>query len=110
MTEYKISERLQKVAANHENEYEGAVLDEMYTESDLHDGVHRYVVTDIANQLWCAMAGVESEVESGSMMDELMSSVVALAYDQALKRAAKLLNVPFKELQDKEWELTDKEV
>lgn len=106
---YKLSDRTKEIAANYENEHEFAVVDAMGQECKLHDGLHWLHVNDLANELWSVMMGVEEEVEGGSAIDELMAAVVLLSYDQALKRAARVLNVPIKELQKLEYELSEKE-
>ena len=105
---YELSEETRKIAANYENEHEYAVVDAVSAEAKLHDGLHWLHVNDLANELWSAMMGAD-EVEGGSAIDELMAAVVILSYSQALKRAAKVLNVPYETLRDKEYELSDKE-
>lgn len=105
----RLSEQMRKIAENYENEYEFAVPDAMGQECKLHDGLHWPHVNDLANELWSVMLGDGEEVESGSAIDELMSAVVLLSYDQAMRRAAKVLNVPFEVLRDKEYELSEKE-
>jgi hypothetical protein len=107
-TNHTLSDEILKIAKNYENEYEYVIIDAMSTECRRHEGLHWLIVNDLANQLWGAMNDV-GEVESGSMIDELMAAVVLLATDQALKRAAKVLGVPLKELHDKENELSDQE-
>lgn len=106
---YKLSDQTKEIAANYENEHEFAVPDAIGREAKLHDGLHWLHVNDLANQLWGAMMGVEEEVESGSAIDELMAAVVLLSYDQALKRAAKVLDIPAEVLQEMEYELSEKE-
>lgn len=105
----KLSDRMREIAANYENEYEFAVVDAMGNECDRHDGLHWLTVNELANELWSVMLGDGGEVEGGSPIDDLMSAVVMLSYDQAMKRAAKVLDMPFRELRDKEWDLSDKE-
>ena len=105
----KLSDRMKEIAANYENEYEYAVFDAMDRESELHDGLYWVETYTLANELWSVMLGEGVEVESGSPIDDLMSAVVLLAYDQAMRRAAKVLNIPFKELRNKDYDLYDKE-
>ena len=104
---YKLSDRTREIAAN--SEYQWEVVDAITKESEKYDGLNWVHTVDIANELCSIMLGDGEEVEEGSQINELMISVVLMSYDQALKRAAKVLNVPIKELQKLEYELSEKE-
>jgi hypothetical protein len=104
----KLSKQTREIAENYENEHEFAVVDAIGREAKLHDGLHWLAVNELANELWSAMMDCK-EVEGGSAIDELMAAVVLLSYDQALKRAAKVLDIPVEVLQEMESELSEKE-
>lgn len=105
----KLTAETMKVAENFENGYEYDVLDAMLRESKLYDGLHWLDMNALANELCSVVMLGGAVVERGSQADETMSAVLAMAYDQAFKRAAKVLGIPVKVLLSKEYELRDQE-
>jgi hypothetical protein len=105
----KLTAETVKVVENFENGYEHDVVDAMHRESELYDGLHWVHMNDLANELCSIVMLGGAEVESGSQADETMCAVLVMAYDQAFKRAAKVLGIPIKVLLTKESELTDQE-
>lgn len=89
--------------------FEGYAVEAMEAEKALYDGIDWIDTLDLANEMCSIILGDGGEVEYDSPIDELMAGVLVFAYDQALKRAAKAMNVPREVLFDAEMQLPDYE-